>query len=856
MTPTDPTTNITGDVDGNVLLGNFSGSVQTGDGQQVPIDNKAPNQGAQGVFNNSPVTINNNVAPTLTPPPAFQVPYQAVPLVGRSEDLTRLIEFLLADAPVVQTSALSGMGGVGKTMLAATFARQHQADFPDGVFWLNMEQPELIAAQVAACAGPGGLDLIAYDQLSFEERIAQVKIAWNSSERRLLVFDNLEDPALLKQWQPTGTGSRVLITTRRDDWPRQVRRMRLAGLSRLQSIDLLLGARAAEQERTVASMLADHTTAAEADVICALLGDLPLALAIAAAFLHISPSTSLKRYHAQIETDPLAREREADPTIREILAEAGLPTGHERRIIATFAMSYQQLDAAHATDALALKMLHAAAYCAPAPIPQEVLWWVGEVAGNQADAIEQRDLAIRRLRATGLLAFDTEQVKSAPDTHNTPQPVLLHRLIANYVYAQHGDENILDQLCTALITVGDAIVNRSIAQQGSLLIPHLEHVVSQPRLKDERVMAALINALANLYDQQANYADALPLYKRALAIRENILGSNDPHTAISLGNLAGSYQATGHYAEALRLYEKSLSMNVEVHGPMHLDTALSLSNLGVLYRVTGAYQKALPLLRQALSIRKQILGSHDLLTARSLNDLATVLELMGEYDPALVLFQEALEIAERAGRDPMIGGFLNNLAGCYRSMGQYRNALPLFQQSLVQTEQSFGPNHPDTLTCLSNLAGVYQQIEAYTEALTIYTQILPIREQVLGSDHPDTSTTLNDLAYLYSATGAYAKAIPLYERAVDIGQRMLGANHPTTATCINNLAICYAKQGDFVRATQLAKQALKIRERALGLHHPLTTEAQQSLLEMQRVASDTTPSTLGRVVKWLRRNQG
>jgi hypothetical protein len=69
---------------------------------------------------------------------------------------------------------------------------------------------------------PGGLDLLGYKQLSFEERILRTRTAWNGSELRWLVVDNLEDPALLKQWQSTGSGRRVLITTRHDDWPRLV----------------------------------------------------------------------------------------------------------------------------------------------------------------------------------------------------------------------------------------------------------------------------------------------------------------------------------------------------------------------------------------------------------------------------------------------------------------------------------------------------------------------------------------------------------------------------------------------------------------------------------------------------------
>ncbi len=92
-------------------------------------------------------------------PPAFQIPCQPIPLIGRDAALAELAELLTGDASVAVSPAVVGMGGVGKTLPAATFAHRYQAHFPGGVFWLNMEQSDLIAAQVADCAGPGGLDL-------------------------------------------------------------------------------------------------------------------------------------------------------------------------------------------------------------------------------------------------------------------------------------------------------------------------------------------------------------------------------------------------------------------------------------------------------------------------------------------------------------------------------------------------------------------------------------------------------------------------------------------------------------------------------------------------------------------------
>jgi tetratricopeptide (TPR) repeat protein len=63
---------------------------------------------------------------------------------------------------------------------------------------------------------------------------------------------------------------------------------------------------------------------------------------------------------------------------------------------------------------------------------------------------------------------------------------------------------------------------------------------------------------ALLYDNQGRYADAEPLYKRALAIREKTLGPDHPDVAQSLNNLALLYDQQGRYADAEPLYKRAL----------------------------------------------------------------------------------------------------------------------------------------------------------------------------------------------------------------------------------------------------------------------------------------------------------
>ncbi len=83
-----------------------------------------------------------------------------------------------------------------------------------------------------------------------------------------------------------------------------------------------------------------------------------------------------------------------------------------------------------------------------------------------------------------------------------------------------------------------------------------------------------IDKQANLYYKQGRNAEAEPLYKRSLAIREKILGQEHPDVALSLYNLSYLFHNQGRYAEAERLYKRSLVIVEKAFGTDHPDVAV------------------------------------------------------------------------------------------------------------------------------------------------------------------------------------------------------------------------------------------------------------------------------------------
>ncbi len=76
-------------------------------------------------------------------------------------------------------------------------------------------------------------------------------------------------------------------------------------------------------------------------------------------------------------------------------------------------------------------------------------------------------------------------------------------------------------------------------------------------------MAASLNNLALLHKVQGNYAEAEPLYKRALAIWEKALGPEHPDVATSLENYAALLRETGRADEAAEMEARAKAIRAK-----------------------------------------------------------------------------------------------------------------------------------------------------------------------------------------------------------------------------------------------------------------------------------------------------
>ena len=88
------------------------------------------------------------------------------------------------------------------------------------------------------------------------------------------------------------------------------------------------------------------------------------------------------------------------------------------------------------------------------------------------------------------------------------------------------------------------------------------------------------------------YAQAEPLFQRALAICQNTLPPVHPVVAQSLKNLGKLYLMQGKYAQAEPLFQRALAIYRQKFEPGHAYTAIVSRNYAILQRNTQQQGKA------------------------------------------------------------------------------------------------------------------------------------------------------------------------------------------------------------------------------------------------------------------------
>jgi tetratricopeptide (TPR) repeat protein len=687
---------------------------------------------------------------------------------GRSELLEELSASLQAEAvaAMVPIGAVHGLGGVGKTQLALEFAHRFASDY-DVAWWVPAELPTSASAALAALARRLGVEELA-DQ---SEMVARLFDLLRQRDRWLLIYDNAERPERLAGLLPPGGGGQVVVTSRWSAWGGQAESLELNVLHRNESI-AFLGKRTGADDEATLNELAE------------LLGDLPLALEEAAAYLE-ETGEGLSEYLGMV------RDR-----ARELFHLDQPPAdeqGDHRRVATVWSLSLERV---HQEAPAAEALLSLCAFLAP-DLPRDLPRERPQVLPEQlAQAVSDLLAYNRMLAAVGRYSLATV----------SPTTVGLHRLVQAVLQARLGEDGEQAWVEVAISLLRDRFPKQSweVATWPTCerLLPQVSAVAGHA----ERLGVAgeavgwLLDRASVYVRERGQYRQARPIAERALAVTEAALGPTHPEVAWRCDTLGIVIQRLGDLEGARAQYERALAIGEPALGPDHPEVAVWRNDLGNVLAELGDLAGARAQLERALAISEAALGSDHPTVAIRRGNLANVLRDLGDLAGARAQLERALAIGEAAlGPDhPEMARFRNNLGNVLADLGDLAGARAQLERALAIGEAALGPDHPDVADWRGNLGSMLQGLGDLAGARAQHERALAISEAALGPDHPTVAIRRGNLGFVLRDLGDLAGAKAEYERALAISEAALGPDHPNLAVYRRGLAAVAAELGESV----------------------------------------------------------
>ena len=743
-------------------------------------------------------------------------------------------------------TVLTGMRGSGKTQLAAAVAARCEEEGWPPVAWIHAASRKEIIADLYEVALRTGIDAPKNIPLEVivQRLLDQLRSANGSNS--LFVFNNVENPDDLRDLIPEGAGVRTLITTTRHldrdglGWLR----LTVGSFEREQSISLLC-------ERT------GDTRREAADRIADAIGDLPVAIAQAAATAK-QGGYSLSDYLDRLSRHPL------ESSISRLEGD-DYPNAVGIALLMAYEQVLEQFRTKHPQqERIAVSLLDTLSLLAASGVPthwllrldsdsdavrdtlsflksvailqessdgnKTIIPWLQGHVYRETYLNDQKKLdEARTCAATLLSGIDVDRLENVEqrrhETHHLIEQ-LLSVTSQEYSHSLFSEPHVSSKLAETLqyaTSLGMSQIaltlTDSVTQACDALGPHHPSILS-PR-----------HDLADAYRASGRLDKAIALYKQTLEDSTRILGPDHPSTLTSRDDLADAYRDAGRFDEAIILYEQVFSGRSRVLGPDHRSTLTTCDDLADTYWEAGRFDEAITLKKQILADAMRIMGPDSSGTSAVRLSLAASYRDAGRLDEAITLYQQNLEDRARIlGSDhPHTLTARNQLAGAYRDAGRLDEAILLFEQNLTNFTGLAGPDHPHTLSSRGTLAGAYRDAGRLDEAITLYQQNLDDVARTLGLDHPETLALRHSLAGAYRDAGRLEEAIPLFEQNLTDFIRILGPDRPDTFTSRSTLAGAYRDAGRLDEAITLFAQTLEDRTRTLGPAHPGTLTSRNNL---------------------------
>ncbi|MFD9518692.1 tetratricopeptide repeat protein [Streptomyces sp. NPDC059979] len=673
---------------------------------------------------------------------------------------------------------LCGVGGSGKGTVALALARRVAVQ--RRVWWVDAATPAAFVEALREVAVQAGVERVVAREVWRNDEAAR-DVLWaalNSAAagRWLLVVDNANDPAVIRDWIRQPVAGNTVVMTSRDQgsgsWWTSA------------AIHPVVPISEAEGAAMLHELAPGAGSEGEAVGLARRLGGLPLALLLVGKYLAMT-SSDLVLPESEAPRTFTACRNALDAEFAETVA--ALPHDPHGPLARTWEMSLDLL--AMRGIAAARPLFRLISFFAPEPLPvallrRSVLAASGDFTGLSSSGF---DAAVRGLLGCGLL-----HRRRFEGHDSTVETLIVHPLVREITRTQPAT-TALAPVYSTLTAALLATVARGIDPAAPsnwplwrLLLPHCSHVAAHTThavTTEHWMRGELATRVAVYAHQSGQWSVAEEQFGYALtAYARNVPANASETVLVARHNFAMLKRDQGRLDEAEADFADVLRTATRVLGPDHANTLATRHELVRIRLQRGDAEGAHTEFSALVPRLTAVLGPEHPTTLAARHELSRSLRDRGDLAEARGAFEQLLHDMANALSDsaPATLTARHELAQLLLELGEVEQALDEFATTLRLERRTLGHEHPSTLVTRQNLGRTLLSLGRFDEAEAELRDVYAAWTRIAPRGHTSSDQTRGTLAGLLAATGRPVEAEEHFRAVTEALATTLGPTHPET----------------------------------------------------------------------------
>ncbi|QYT04349.1 NB-ARC domain-containing protein [Trichoderma simmonsii] len=710
---------------------------------------------------------------------------------GRQSILDDLQSALVLPSDKVEqrSVAIAGLGGVGKTQLAAEFIWRNQDKF-DIILWTHADTSAKLEKGFLKLAKH--LDISDVNPSADTSKVVEAVVHWLSTENYswLLIFDNVDEGIILQPFWPVCSRGSILVTTRNTSpkaTPASIS-LHLRPLAHDEGRDLLV---VSIKEMGQNSIEIDADAAFRLSMV---LGGLPLALAQIAGYIS-TIGCSVEEFLEMFE--------ETQHSSGEIISDLdSTDFNYDYTLATVWDLTLAKL------DPKAFFLLQMMAYLDPDCIPEAVFTSPeSSKVDLGTDFPKSKVKYFEALKSLCTYDFVRRDAKM--------KTLSIHRLLQKSVRERLSDS-------------GRPAIFRFVVQLLSAVYPQQKLGMAMDRFweKCDLFLPQVISVIGH-YDWAVET-------DRPSELDVELTEQSAMELVELLHNATWFMQEKGMFKQLLPIAMIGENILKSIGRAESMLMGELYNTVGNVYLEIGNHQECQEYFTKVKVIREALNPADSPVVANITNNLSLAETALGNYQVAETLSRRVIAIRENLPDDKYAEYKKNtlpinnsNLCRILWVMDKLDEAAEIGERAMALAKNSFGLRSRNTAQATFNLADVRMK-QGHPDALKLHLQALVLRKDVLGN-HYQTAGSCYKVACLFLERRDLKAARELLEEAVTI--------YEASFACEGSLARTLVKLSKTVLEMGEEAKAREILTKAIGLLKILLTDLPQEKDMLEKLDS-------------------